>query len=148
MKLNSACLTGCALAIYLLSLTACSEVERLELSDAKLEGKITYKGKPVPYALVIVSASDGMAATGNADEQGKYVVDHAPVGEVRIGVNTDAGRGNMMGAMMAAGQGDSKGPKPVFVDLPKKFFEPTTSGITTTVKGGEPPDTFDIKIDG
>lgn len=127
-------------------LVACSDEERLIIPDSKLAGKITYKGKPVPHAMVIVTALDGIAATGDADADGNYQVEHAPEGEVQVGVNTDAGRGKMMSATMAAAQSDGKSSAPEFVDVPKKFHNPATSGLTTTVTSGAATTAFDIEI--
>ncbi len=115
------------------------------MSDAKLKGKITYKGKPVPYALVIVSNKDSSAA-GPADAYGDYTVDHAPVGDVLIGVNTAAGRGMMMSAVMAAAYTKDKGAKPTFVDIPDKYFDPMASGITAKVTNPKSDNNFDIDL--
>jgi hypothetical protein len=123
----------------------CSQEQALVLSDATLSGKILYKGKPVPYALVIVMGTSS-TATANADDSGNYSVEHAPVGEVKIGVNTDAGRGHMMSATMAAGQTKDKSLKPTFVDLPKKFHDPTTSGLTLTITEAKGVTTKDIEV--
>ena len=123
----------------------CSDEERLVLPEASLKGKITYKGKAVPHALVVV-AWGSMSATGNADEQGNYLVQNVAAGDVKIGVNTAAGRGMQTGAAMAAAQGGDKSAKPSFVDVPAKFFEPSTSGISTNVKDAKGPNNFDIEI--
>ncbi len=134
------CLTG-----YCLMMASCSDVEYIELSDATLEGKVTCNGQPVPYALVIVASSQAPASTGAADESGYYQLKHVPLGEVQVAVNTDAGRGMMMGRMMAgAKEGKGKGDAPKFVDVPKKFHDPATSGITTTITDG--PNTFNIEV--
>lgn len=122
-----------------------TEEERMILSDAKLSGKITYKGKPVPYALVIVS-NDNSSSTGPADAQGNYTVDHAPVGNVEIGVNTAAGRGMMMSAVMAAKYDKDSNEKPSFVDIPPKYFNPKSSGIATQVTKPRDTNNFNIEI--
>lgn len=140
-KLSSGCL---AVALSCASLTSCSDVERMELSEEALEGKITYKGQPVPYAMVIVTNGRD-SATGNAASDGTYKVEYAPLGEVQIGVNTDAGKGIMMSANMAGQHSDGSKPAAKFTAVPKKYFEPTTSGITTTVTE-EGPNKFDIEI--
>ncbi len=124
----------------------CSQEQALVLSDASLKGKVTYKGKPVPYALIIVTGQKG-TATANADDEGNYSVDHVEVGAVQIGVNTDAGRGHMMSATMAAAQTKDKSLKPTFVDVPKKFHEPTTSGLTFTITEAKGATQHDIKIE-
>jgi hypothetical protein len=134
-----------SIAGFLFYYSTWTEEERLILSDAKLKGKITYKGKPVPYALVIVSNKDSSSA-GPADAYGDYVVDHAPVGEVSIGVNTQAGRGMMMSAVMAAAYTKDKGAKPTFLDVPTKYFDPMASGIKTKVTNPKSDNTFDIEL--
>ncbi|MBA3316443.1 MAG: hypothetical protein H0T47_24560 [Planctomycetaceae bacterium] len=117
----------------------------MELSDEVLEGKITYKGQPVPYAMAIVTNGRD-SATGTAANDGTYKVEYAPLGEVQIGVNTDAGQGMMMSAKMAGQHSDASKPAAKFTAVPKKYFEPTKSGITTTVteKG---PNHFDIVLE-
>lgn len=127
------------------TLTGCSDEQRLVLPEGTLQGKILYKGKPVPYALVVVNSGQN-SSTGNADDEGNYVVKNVGAGEVQIGVNTDAGRGNMMSATMAAAQTGDKSLKPSFVDLPKKFFDPTTSGLVAKVENGTGVNSFDIVI--
>ncbi len=137
--------TAClSVAVGCLSMASCSgnKEERLVLSEATLEGTITFNGKPVPYALVILAHSKDPGVQGTADAAGKYMVQHAPLGEVMIGVNTEAGKGMMMGKVMAAKKGE--GEAPTFVDVPKKYFDPMKSEITTTIKDGA--NTFNIEL--
>ena len=122
-----------------------SDERRIVLSQATATGKVTYKGKPVPYALIIMS-NDRISSTGAADADGNYTVSNAPPGKVLVGVNTDAGRGMLMSATMAAMQGGDKSSKPSFLDVPKKFFAPETSGLTVEVKDRKEPNNIDIEI--
>ncbi len=138
-------LFACLGVLGCLALASCSQVERLPLSNATLEGTVTYQGKPVPYGLVIATQAEGkVSATGNADENGKYKLSNVPLGTVQIAVNTEAGRGMMMGQMMAKSKGAKGASAPSFVDVPKKYFDPTSSGITTNVVEG--PNTFNIEL--
>jgi hypothetical protein len=139
-----ACLFAIAGALFYYS-TLTEEV-RLVLSDASLKGKVSYKGKPVPYALVILVGDDA-SATGNADADGNYFVPYAPVGTVKVGVNTAAGRGMMMSAVMASAQSGDKSSKPKFLDVPPKFFDPSTSGLTVKVEDSKKTSLCDIKIE-
>lgn len=127
-----------------LVMASCSDVEKLELSNATLEGTITYQGKAVPYALVIVAQKGARGVTAKADDGGRYKAEHVPLGQAQIGVNTDAGRGMMAGQRMAKQNEGGGGATAQFVDVPKKFFEPTTSGITTTIVDG--PNTYNIEM--
>jgi hypothetical protein len=124
--------------------------ERLPETGATLEGKITYGAEQVPVALVIVAGDKG-SATGYVDEAtGRYKITNVPLGAVKIGVNTEAAKGEMQGKLMS---GYYKGPDakgkgtvamPKIVDVPAKFSKPETSNITTTVNEGA--NTFDIEI--
>ena len=123
--------------------------ERLPETGATLQGTVTYGKEKVPMALVIVMGPGGMA-TGTIGEDGRYKVENAPLGAVKIGINTDAVKGELMSKTMSqsyAGpesKGKAKAAAPKFVDVPAKFAEPETSGIKTTVKKGANP--FDIVI--
>jgi hypothetical protein len=118
-------------------------------TGASLEGNITYGGQPVPLAAVIVlPAGGGSGTTGFADDQGHFKVTNVPVGEVKIGVNSDAAKGPMMGRAMAGTDPNAKGGKravpPKVVDVPKKYQDPQTSGFRTTINKGS--NTYDVTI--
>ena len=57
---------------------------------ATLEGTVTYGSEPVHTALIIVAGANG-SAQGTIGDDGRYVVNNAPVGEVKIAVNTAVG---------------------------------------------------------
>jgi hypothetical protein len=111
-------------------------------TGATLEGTVTYGKDKVGAALVVAQNNSG-SATAFVDGNGRYKLTNVPLGEVSIGVNTEAGKGKAFGAAMAAAQGKAKGP-PRIVDVPSRFFAPATSGIKTTIKEGE--NVFDIVI--
>jgi hypothetical protein len=123
--------------------------ERLPETGASLEGTITYGDQKVELAMIIVTGSNS-SATGNVDEStGRYKVENVPLGDVKIGVNTTAAKGDLQGKLMA---GYYKGPEakskkikpPKIVDVPAKFASPMTSGLTTKISSG--PNEFNIEI--
>jgi hypothetical protein len=116
---------------------------KLPESEATLEGTVTRGTDKVPVALVIVQGTDS-AATGYTDDDGHYKIENVPLGEVRIAVNTEAGKGVMKSRQMARSQGKDKGPLPKMIDVPAKYADPTTSGFTTTIEKGE--NTYAVKI--
>ncbi len=127
-----------------LSALACGP-ERLPTTGATLEGTINYGNQKVPYALVVV-AGQSSSAQGFVRDDGKFKIDNVPLGDVSIGVNTAAGKGELTGRIMAMTQG-GKGAKPALpkaVDVPQKYFDPAQSGIKTTVSKGS--NTFDIVL--
>lgn len=111
-------------------------------TGATLEGTVSYGDEKLNVALVIVQNDSG-TATALVDENGHYKVENVPLGEVHIGVNTDAGKGQAMGKMMAQAQGKPKSP-PKFIDVPKKYQDPATSGLKTTVNKG--PNEYNIVV--
>jgi hypothetical protein len=122
---------------------------RLPETGATLEGTVTHNGQKVEYATILVTTQSG-SATGRIGEDGKYVVNNVPLGEVKVGVNTAAARGDFQSKIMsqnAAAADPSKSKRisaPKFVDVPAKYFDPEKSGITTTVAKGT--NTFDIVL--
>jgi len=112
---------------------------------------VTYKDKPVPSANVSFTPVEGTgrAATGLTDSDGRYKLgtfsasDGAPPGKYRIHITAygpsrppkpgETGSG-MPGEMMT---GD-----PI---IPKKYFQPDTSGLTYEVKRGSNTANFDLK---
>ena len=117
--------------------------ERLSTTGATLEGTVTYGKDQVLVAMIIVQG-DGGASTAFIGEDGRYKVENVPLGTVHVAVNTAAGKGQMMGKLVAQGQGKGQGPVPKMIDVPAKYGEPATSGITTTVNKGQ--NTFDVVI--
>ena len=131
-----------ALLTISLALGGCSRYEyRLPETGATLEGAVTYGGESLTMAQIDVWGAKDQAI-GFVDA-GRYKVDRVPLGEVKIGINTEAMRGAAIGQQMAQKKGSgSAGPK--FVSLPSKFWDPETSGVKTTIKRGK--NTFDIVL--
>jgi hypothetical protein len=118
-----------------------SEVRYPE-TGATLEGTVTYGKDKVGAALVIAQNSTG-AASSFVDENGRYKLKNVPLGQVSIGVNTEAGKGQAMGRAVAQAQGKAKG-APRIIDVPSRFADPAKSGIKTTISEGA--NSFDIVI--
>jgi hypothetical protein len=145
------------LCLSCLAVVACNKQGRevsIESTGCSIEGDIYYGDQKVPLAMVIISPANAPPMTGGAsaisDDQGHFKVDNISPGPIKIGVNTEAGKGMMIGRNMAGTDPLAKGgkkataPKPP-VALPKKFFDPATSGLTHTVEKGE--NKHDIKIE-
>ncbi len=135
-------LWGLAASFAALAASCGERGERLPETGASLEGTITYGGAKVPFAMVTAMGRNGMA-TGNVQEDGRYKVTNVPLGEVTIGVNTTAAKGEYVSKMMAESKGKGKSPAK-FVDVPAKYQDPEKSGFKTTVTKGV--NTYDIVI--
>jgi hypothetical protein len=92
---------------------------------------------------LVTAQNETGSAAGFVDDSGRYKLENVPLGEVNIGVNTEAGKGQAMGRRMAQSQGKAKG-APKIVDVPGRYAYPAKSGIKTTINKGE--NTFDIVI--
>lgn len=115
---------------------------RLPETGATLEGTVSYGNEKVLVALVIVQGEKS-SATGDVGEDGRYKVENVPLGEVKIAVNTDAGKGKQMSKAMAQSQGKAKA-LPKVIDVPPKYANPETSGLKTSIKKGS--NTYDVVI--
>jgi hypothetical protein len=141
--LRRAALTAAGLALLLAGCGTGLREKRLPETGATLEGTVRYGGEPVLVAMVIVQGENG-AGTAFIGEDGRYRIENAPLGTVHVAVNTAAGRGDMMGKMMARANGKSQGALPSIISVPARYADPMRSPITTTVNTGE--NTFDIVI--
>jgi hypothetical protein len=138
----------CALGLIVLCAAGCSQYEsRLPETGAVLEGTVSLGSEPVPLAMVIVVGEKG-SAIGQV-EGGQYKVENVPLGEVKVGVNTEAVKGQLISQQMAQGykgpgKGGSRPPPPKLVEVPSKYWEAEKSDIKTTVKRGN--NTYNIEL--
>jgi hypothetical protein len=135
-------LAGWFSGLALLAASCGERGERLPETGASLEGTITYGGVRVPFAMVTVMGENGMA-TGHVGDDGRYQIANVPLGEVRIGVNTMAAKGEYVSRVMAESRGRGKALSK-FIDVPAKYHDPETSGLRTAVSKGV--NTFEIVI--
>jgi len=132
-----------ALLVFTCAVLGCNRYEyRLPATGASLEGTITYRGETVQMAQIDVLGEKGQAI--GQIENGRYKVENAPLGQVKIAVNTEAVRSNMIGQQMARAKGVASSSAPKFVSVPAKYWDTETSGLTTTIKKGK--NSFDIVL--
>src|SRR4051794_17669711 len=53
-----------------------------------MTGKVSYKGKPVPFGTVLVQSNDGSSHQANIEPDGTYSIQGVLVGTVRVAVNS------------------------------------------------------------
>src|SRR5262245_57926211 len=111
-------------------------------TGATLEGTVTY-GKDKVGAALVIAQNDSGSATAFVGDDGRFKLENVPLGEVNLGVNTEAGKGQAIGKMMAQSQGKPRGTLKL-VDVPRRFADPAKSGIKTTISKG--PNTHHIVI--
>lgn len=125
----------------LISLVGCNQ---RSMTDNSLTGTITFNGKPVSFATIMVKGADGTEKNGPTDEQGKYIVVDPPEGPLKFKIVAvppppppgapEAGQG---------GGAPAWKPPPGALSLPKRYgdFE---NEVTFTYEGGK--QTFDIEL--
>jgi hypothetical protein len=132
-----ALLMGTGIALIVIGIGCSSGIREIEPTGATLEGTVTYGTEKVLVGMII-AAGDSGGAQGYIGDDGRYVIENAPLGEVKLGVNVDAGRAQLQGKIM------SKQKVPKIVSVPAKYNDPNSSGLKTTVNKGT--NTYDIVI--
>jgi len=156
-------LTALVLSAALSCLAGCG-------SSSKIVGKVTYKGKPVPGGIVAFYGANNWTGTSDLDENGNYTIVKAPVGTVKITVDTSSYRPTQLpfaAPKMPNMQDMSKMAKPPempeeakknplynpqlraerakrYVEIPAKYAHPDTTDLTYEVKRGV--QTHDIEL--
>jgi hypothetical protein len=139
------------LTVFSLSCSVNGPEVPMAQTGASLEGKVYYGDSVVTNSMIIVvfQGSNPGSSISSSDDEGNYKVENAPLGKVIIGVNSEAAKGKAFGAAMATVNPLEKGKVkkltlPKVSDVPKKYHEPDTSGISTEIKSGK--NEFDIRI--
>jgi len=134
---------GCVVITFsALLAVSCEKGERLPETGATLEGTVAYGSQQLEFAMILVQTANA-SATGRIGDDGRYRVENVPLGEVLIGVNTSAARGDFQSKIMAQSQAKAK-TQPKFIEVPAKYFDPEKSGLKTTITKGA--NTYDIVI--
>jgi hypothetical protein len=128
--------SGGTLAVILASLAGCAS------GKADVTGKVSYKGKLVTTGTVSMVGPDGMVRQGLIGPDATYTVAGVAAGNVQIGVSSPRPGGEMRaarrgrGSRLATPTAGSAGDVATWFPIPDTYLEPTTSGLTTTLKSG------------
>ena len=138
-------------------------------APAKVSGKVTYKGQPVPAGVVTFHPkTESPFAAASLNEDGSYTITEAPAGEFTVTVETESinpdhktptygppGAGAGAGAGAPAGEGAGALP-PGFTDLrkttaprkyvkiPEKYSDPKTSSLSAKLSAGKQVKDFSL----
>jgi hypothetical protein len=90
-----------------------------------VEGKITFKGKPLPGGTITFHPEKAGPITATINQDGTYAARNVPAGAVKVSIETESAR-------------PKPGQPPVrFVPIPKKYAKPDTSGLTFRIVEGK-----------
>jgi hypothetical protein len=123
-------------------------------SSTEVKGTVKYKGTPVAGGSITLVASDGTVHSGTLGPDGSFSIPGVPTGDVRVAVvaaiapsdptppkspRGPAGEGVAGRKPREPDPGAPPAPKkgtgPV---VPTEYGDPRTSGLTATIKAGEP----------
>jgi hypothetical protein len=143
----------CCLPLCLLVLAAGCNQRAQSIKYVPVSGKVLYKGKALPGGrITFVTVKGSFASSANIREDGTYKMD-VPIGDVLIGVDNTM-LGKQRGAptqmpqsegMMKHSSGELDPIKGHYVNLPTKYRDPETSGLTYKVENGE--QTHDVTLE-
>lgn len=109
---------------------------------AKVNGKVTYKGKPVPNGTVtFIPEAGGPSATGEIQSDGTFSMttyssgDGAVLGKHKVVIAAMQDMGDRLP--------EDRNPLPPPI-VPTKYTSPATTDLTTEVKDGENTPVFDL----
>ena len=103
--------------------TGCGPSQKKDANRTAVSGLVTLDDKPLPGGTVLFESTTGSLGKSVAiREAGKYLTDRAPIGPVRIAIETES---------LQYGR-----PK-LYVKIPAKYADTATSGLTAEIKQGE-----------
>jgi hypothetical protein len=114
------------LALLAFGMGCATEAPRVSVS-----GQVKYQGKPVPTGTVTFIADDGKTVVSGPIKNGEYTVARAPVGPVKIAVNTPPPAGSQ--TLQKVPGKTFEGPTDTPVQVPSVYASAETTTLKYTV---------------
>lgn len=138
------------LVLATMCLVGCGGGSTLPEGDTGIvTGKVTFNGKAVPEgtAIVFLHKDKGITASSAIAADGSYALrmrrkDEILTGDYQIGITPPTVE--LTAAEEEAVNSGKELPEKEWPEIPKKYRNPETSGVTFTVKSGE--NTFDLDM--
>ncbi len=113
-----------------------------------VRGKVYYNGTLLKGGTVTFVCADGRAIPTGIREDGTYVLEQVPVGNVKICVDTSSLSPKSRKGYAYEPPPGAKAPSrksQEYVEIPGKYADPAQSGLTFAVKGGRQD--HDVKLE-
>lgn len=117
---------ACSAAIF-----GCSPQRAQRADRAIASGTVTYKGKPLGGGIITFAASGtSNTSSGMLKADGTYYIEDVPVGENNITIDPETIKPNLGSR---------------YVQIPAKYLQATTSGLTSKIELGENTADFNLE---
>lgn len=139
-----------ALPLCLVVLIGCGKKSN---APASWTGTVTYNGKPVTGGMISLYAKDAGLYAVPIGADGNFSATQVPEGEVSVAVETESINPNKPTYGGAMGKGMDFTPqeakanrnKGTYVPIPRKYANPSTSGLKMTLTKGKIVQNLDLK---
>lgn len=101
-------------------------------SYGDVRGTVTLNGKPVTKGIVIFLDETNLPYSGEIQPDGTYSIQKIPAGPVKVYAYTRPPSSATLRTRDPAAPAEKPGPD----DIPAKYANPETSGLSTTIKSG------------
>jgi hypothetical protein len=136
MKLSRACTIS-----LLCASAALTAVPGCSAPRSAATGTVSFKGKPLAMGTVFMVGADGIAVPAVINPDGTYRIEGVANGLAKISVSSPKPATPEMIARARKGRPPANPPPAQDVanwfEIPEKFADPQTSGLTVELKGGE-----------
>jgi hypothetical protein len=113
-------------------------------SAADVEGKITYKGKPLTGGKIGFHPARGKPVFATIQADSSYSAKKVPVGEVRVTIDTKPAKAKPAKDKPEPPPRKKVKEAPKFIPIPAKYASPKTTPLRVDIKEGR--QVFDIEL--
>jgi hypothetical protein len=107
-----------------------------------VSGKVTLDGKPLPGGIITINDAAGLSPGGGIGKDGSYSVSNVAPGPAVITVLTVGTRPSLRDPNNTVA---APNPHGEFVEIPGKYVDKGTSGLSLDVKGGKQDHNVELK---
>lgn len=118
-------------------------------ANGTISGTVTYQGKALPGGTVTFVPEAGAPVHAEIQSDGSYRMSNAPLGPVKIGVQTKSAQKAPSSSSMPRNPKDFEKFKSAMMNteslIPAKYTDPNNSGLTYTVTKGKQQHDIELK---
>ncbi|OAI40644.1 hypothetical protein AYO40_04560 [Planctomycetaceae bacterium SCGC AG-212-D15] len=134
--------------LMLAAIAGCGATPRSPITGATVTGSVRYQGNLVTGGTVrLVGVDDAnLSMIGPIDGHGNYRVVNAPLGEMKVVIETESARTDLRNFFKKApSENAPAGPPLKYVKIDPKYSDPNQTDLRITVEGGEQAHDIDLR---